>query len=58
MLPRCHTEGEGFAVPHLDLRARDVKGFMEELQAFSLLVISFLIEGSWQDVYCLPRSNG
>jgi hypothetical protein len=54
MLPRCHTEGEGFAVPHLDLRARNVKGFMEELQAFSLLVISFLIEGSWQDVYCLP----
>ena len=34
MLPACRTDGEGFAIPHLDLTPRDVEGFIQELVAF------------------------
>jgi SRSO17 transposase len=34
MLPRCRTEGEGFAIPTFDLVPSDVEGFLEELWEF------------------------
>ena len=34
MLPRCRTEGEGFAIPTFDLVPSDVEGFREELWEF------------------------
>lgn len=34
MLPAYRTDGEGFAMPQLDLTPRDVEGFMQELVAF------------------------
>jgi SRSO17 transposase len=34
MLPRCRTEGEGFAIPTFALVPSDVEGFLEELWEF------------------------
>src|SRR5436190_4280521 len=34
MLPAYRTEGEVFSIPQFDLTARDVDGFLDELQAF------------------------
>jgi len=34
MLPRCRTAGEPFVIPPFDVQVSDVKGFMDELQAF------------------------